>query len=156
MQDELAARVTDVLGESNPQADDYARLEFLQHTSAEALRLYPPIWILGRRNLDDYTFRNFHASEGSIFLVCMAELHRRASFFSNPDAFEPERWATPDWPRYAFIPFGAGERRCIGERFAWMEAVLVLCCLLKRWRFSLEDDKPPAAAAQLTSQGRRP
>ena len=150
LQDELAARVAEVLSDDDPTVDDYPRLEFLQHAFAEALRLYPPIWILGRRNLEDYTLRNFHAPKGSVFLVCMADLHRRAALFRDPDIFRPERWAAPDWPTYAYIPFGGGERRCIGERFAWMEAVVVLACLLRKWRFTAVDGKMPATSAKLT------
>jgi cytochrome P450 len=150
LQDELAARAVEVLGGDDPTAEDYPRLEFLQHAFAEALRVYPPIWILGRRNLEDYTIRNFQAPKGSVFLVCMADLHRRAEFFRDPDEFKPERWAAPDWPTYAYIPFGGGERRCIGERFAWMEAVIVLACLLRNWRFTVVDEGTPAMAAKLT------
>ncbi len=156
LQDELAARVVDVLGGEDPTADDYPRLEFLQHAFAETLRMYPPIWILGRRNLEDYTIRNFHAPKGSVFLVCMADLHRRAEFFTDPDDFRPERWAAPDWPTYAYIPFGGGERRCIGERFAWMEAVIVLACLVRKWRFTAVDAKTPATSAKLTLHPRGP
>ena len=156
LQDELAARITAILGNNDPTADDYARLEFLQHVFAEALRLHPPIWILGRRNLENYTFRDFTAPKGSVFLVCIADLHRRASFFADPDTFKPERWVLPDWPAYAYIPFGGGDRRCIGERFASMEAVLVLAGLLRDWSFSAVDAHTPAAAAQLTLHPRNP
>ena len=156
LQEELAARLTAVLGQRQPTADDYPRLDFLQHAFSEALRLHPPIWIMGRRCLEEYAFRDFHASKGSVFLVCIADLHRRPELFPDPDRFLPERWIDPQWPSYAYIPFGGGDRRCVGERFAWMESLFVLASLLRRWRFSPTSHQPPAVAAKLTLHPRHP
>jgi cytochrome P450 len=156
VQEDLASRTAECLAGTVPQADDYAELSFLQHAVAESLRLHPPIWILGRRNLEDYRFHDFQAPRGSIFLVCMADLHRRSSLFERPDEFDPARWKNPTWPSYAYIPFGGGDRRCIGERFAWMESVLILAYLLRNWRFAAAVQKAPKASAKLTLHPRGP
>jgi cytochrome P450 len=151
LQRELAARTDLVLGaEEMCRVDHYAELEFLQHVFSESLRLYPPIWIMGRRALGKYSFADFEAPKGSVFLVCMADLHRRQEFFGDADVFRPERWQNPTWPAYAYLPFGAGDRRCVGERFAWMEGVIFLASLLRRWEFALVDAGEPAAVPQLT------
>lgn len=150
LQRELASQVRGVLGERLPVFDDYAQLQPVEHVFAEALRLYPPVWILGRRALQRYEFESFRAGKGSILLVCMAVLHRNADFFPDPDRFQPERWQTPTWPRYAYLPFGAGARMCIGERFAWAEGVLCLSALLNRYRFELADTAPPEPLGLLT------
>lgn len=150
IQGQLAQQTQDVLGNAVASVADYDKLVFLQHAFSESLRLFPPIWILGRRALLDYSCANFAAGKGSIFLVCMADLHRRPEFFARPEEFVPGRWSNPSWPAYAFLPFGAGERRCIGERFAWMEGVFFLACLLRRWRFELVEQKPPASDPKLT------
>jgi cytochrome P450 len=150
LQRDLAKRTAAVLGRQDPAVEHYTELEFLQHAFSESLRLYPPIWIMGRRALAQYSFGDFHAPAKSVFLVCMADLHRRTEFFGDDASlFRPERWLNPTWPSYAYIPFGAGDRRCIGERFAWLEAVFFLACLLRRWEFAAVDEEP-AAVPQLT------
>jgi cytochrome P450 len=157
IQEQLSSQAAEILGNRSPEADDYPKLEFLQHAVAESLRLHPPIWILGRRNLDDYHFGNFHAPKGSIFLVCISDLHRRSRFFDRPDVFDPARWANPYWPTYAYIPFGGGDRRCIGERFAWIESVIILARLLQSWQFSTtKTQRAPDSVAKLTLHPRGP
>ncbi len=156
IQDDLAERTDAVLGDEYPSVDHYPAMEFLQHAFSESLRLYPPIWIMGRRALQPYSFADFAAPSNSVFLVCMAQLHRRPEFFEEPAAFRPERWQKPSWPAYAFIPFGAGDRRCIGERFAWMEAIFFLACLLRRWHFSPSGSPEPTAVPQLTLHPKGP
>ena len=149
MQREVAAQTIEVLGEKDLSVEHYTDLEFLQHVFSESLRLYPPIWIMGRRALEPYAFVDFEAPAGSVFLVCMADLHRRREFFDDAETFCPERWKNPTWPAYAYIPFGAGDRRCIGERFAWMEGVFFLASLLRKWEFGPAESEP-VAVPQLT------
>jgi cytochrome P450 len=62
-------------------------------------------------------------------------LHRRADYFPEPDRFDPDRWLAGDPPAFAYVPFGGGARRCIGEEFAWSEAATVLTTLLQKYRF---------------------
>ncbi len=72
-------------------------------------------------------------------------LHRDGRFFAEPERFEPERWLAgraERLPRFAYFPFGGGNRVCIGEAFAWTEGVLVLATLARRWRFDLLDPLP--------------
>jgi cytochrome P450 len=155
LQSQLAERTAQVLSGARPNVGHYNQLEFLQHAFAESLRLYPPIWIMGRRALERYEFADFSAPAGSVFLVCIADLQRRAEFFEQPEQFKPERWLNPSWPTYAYVPFGAGDRRCIGERFAWMEGVFFLACLLRRWEFGSAETKP-VAVPQLTLHPKGP
>jgi cytochrome P450 len=150
VQQELALQIRAVLDGHPPGFDDFPNLQAVEHVFAEAMRMYPPVWILGRKALQSYEFGDFHAKPGSILLVCMAVLHRNADFFPEPDRFLPERWKSPTWPRYAYIPFGAGSRMCIGERFAWMEGVLCLAALLHRFQFDLTEAAPPIPLGLLT------
>jgi cytochrome P450 len=105
----------------------------------EVLRLYPPAWIIGRETLRDVTL-----SDGShipakmtVFMVPLL-LHRKPQYFTNPDAFEPDRWLEDEPPPFAYIPFGGGARRCIGDEFALRETTIVLETLLRQYRFALE------------------
>ena len=126
-----------VLGGRLPGPEDYPNLPFCQRVFQESMRMYPPVWILGRRALDAYTCNDFTAPKGSILLVCMAVLHRREEFFPEPDRFLPNRWLNSTAPKFAYLPFGGGGRLCIGERYAWMEGVLCLANLAQRYRLDL-------------------
>lgn len=101
----------------------------------EALRLYPPVWLLSRRPTADVTFQDITFASGEFILISPWLLHRNAENFPEPDAFRPERWLTgaPLHP-YAFIAFSAGPRRCIGEHLAMREALIALSRIVGRYR----------------------
>jgi cytochrome P450 len=128
------------LGGRTPTAEDVARLPYTGTVLNEALRLYPPAWLIGRRALVDYDLDGYRIAAGSIVIVSPYVTHHDARFYPDPYRFDPERW-TPEErrkrPRYAFFPFGGGPRVCIGETFAWTEAVLALATLGQRWRLRL-------------------
>jgi cytochrome P450 len=107
-------------------ADDLDGLPVLDRTVTEAMRLYPPVWGLGRQTLDDLSLGGFRVARGSTLFLLPWTLHRDARWYDEPLAFRPERWVDAEVPRYAYLPFGAGQRACIGQRFAGMEARLAL------------------------------
>jgi cytochrome P450 len=105
----------------------------------EVLRLYPPAWIIGREALRDVTLSDgsFIARGTTVFAAPLL-LHRRADLFADPNRFDPDRWLGPEPPPFAYVPFGGGARRCIGEEFALREGTIVLETLVSRFRFALE------------------
>jgi cytochrome P450 len=112
---------------------------YLDRVLKETLRLYPPAWIIGREALEDVTLADGSLiPKGTTVFLAPLILHRRGDVFADPDAFDPDRWLEPDPPPFAYVPFGAGARRCIGEEFAMREAVIVLAELLRRYRFEME------------------
>ncbi len=133
----LHAELDTVLGERLPEAEDLPRLEYTERVLAESLRLYPPVGRIGLRPLEDYTVQGTTIPQGSVVFVSPYVSHRDPRWFPEPERFDPERW-TPEakaaQPRYAYFPFGAGPRLCIGESFARMSAVLTLATLARRWR----------------------
>jgi cytochrome P450 len=137
IREQMEQELDQVLGGRPPGPEDYPQLPLCQRVFQESMRLYPPVWILGRRALDAYSYQDFAAPKGSILLVCMAVLHRREEFFPEPDRFLPDRWLQPTAPKFAYLPFGGGGRLCIGERYAWMEGVLCLANLAQRYRLDL-------------------
>lgn len=135
-----------VLSNREPTLDDYANLHRTRAVIAESLRLYPPAWIMGRRLLADVEVDEWLLPAGAITLASPWISHRDHRWWPRARAFDPTRWLTaegefdesaPGQPRGAWFPFGWGNRRCIGEAFAWMEATLVLATLAQRWHADL-------------------
>jgi cytochrome P450 len=148
----LEAELDTVLQGRAPTPADYPQLRYTQAVVKESLRLYPAVWIMGRRALRPVTAGPLHLNTGDIALVCMYTLHRRPALYSEPLCFRPERWLDESFTphKFGYLPFGAGSRLCIGERFAWMEAGLILATLAQGFQLGLLSREPPPALAQLT------
>lgn len=125
--------------------EPFAAVEALPYTRRvlrESMRLYPPAWIVGRETIRPVTLvGGYELPAQTTVFACALTLHRREAFYPNPLRFDPDRWLTADVPQFAYIPFGGGARRCIGEEFAWTEGVLVLAVLARHFRFILETDR---------------
>ena len=155
----LHAELDAVLGERDPVADDYPRLAFTRDVAAEAMRLRPPAWVLGRRVIRPIRLGGWEVPRGSVILMAQIVTHRNPRFWREPDAFRPERWSngeTARLPRGAYFPFGGGTRICIGESFAWTEAVLVLATLARRLRLRAVDPSPVPLDPLVTLRPGRP
>ena len=136
----LADELREVLGDRPPAVADLPRLRYAGMVVAEAMRLYPPAYGLGRQ-ADRATEIAGHAvAAGDILIAPTWVVHRDRRWFDEPEAFRPQRWAgdlAQRLPRFAYFPFGGGPRQCIGNSFAQMEAVLVLAVIAQRFRLSL-------------------
>ncbi len=136
----LHKELDEVLQGRPPTAEDFTRLRYTEMVVSESMRLYPPAWALGRFALEDYEVGGYLIPKGSLILVSQYVLHRDPRFWPEPERFDPERF-TPEAkatrPQFSYFPFGGGPRRCVGEGFAWMEAVLILAALAQRWRLRL-------------------
>ena len=119
----------------------------------EAMRLYPPVPMMVREASCPEEFRNRPVRKGSQIVVSPWHLHRHTRLWDNPDAFDPDRWATEngrECAKKAFIPFSAGKRVCIGAGFAMLEGPLFLSRLIQEFRFSVAEGQDPVPAAHLT------
>jgi len=155
----LHAELDAVLGERDPVAADYPRLPFTRDVVAESMRLRPPAWILGRRVIRPIRLGEWDVAAGSVLLTSQLVTHRNPRFWNEPERFRPERWSngeTERLPRFAYFPFGGGNRVCIGESFAWTEAVLVLATLARRVRFRALDLSPVPLDPLVTLRPGRP
>jgi cytochrome P450 len=153
----LHAELLEVLGDRRAEAGDLARLRYAWRVVAESMRLYPPAWVIGRRAVADYEAGGHRFPRGSILLLSQWVLHRDPRFYPDPERFDPERWTDAGRaarPRLAYFPFGAGPRSCIGEQFAWTEAVLVLATLARRWRLRLAPEHRVALQPSITLRPR--
>jgi cytochrome P450 len=148
-----------VVGDRLPRADDAANLPYTRRVLAEVMRCYPPAWGIGRRAIEDVEIGGYTIPRGIIVLMSQYLLHHDARFFPEPERFDPDRWL-PDRqrtrPRFAYFPFGGGNRVCVGESFAWMEGVLVLATLAQQWRLERVETSPVPMKAMLTLRPARP
>jgi cytochrome P450 len=119
-----------------PAAADFGRLRYLGWVIAEAMRLYPPVYLLGREAVRKIEIGGYRLSRGTICLMSQWVVHRDPRFFPEPETFRPERWGDRQRPRFAYFPFGGGPRICIGQPLAMMEAKLVLAMVCQRFRLA--------------------
>jgi cytochrome P450 len=123
-----------------PTVEDVPKLEYTRAVIAESMRLYSPAWTMGRRAIEAHTLGGYAIEKDALVLASQWVVHRDARWWPEPETFRPERWlaAAVARPKYAYFPFGGGNRVCIGESFAWTEAILLLATIAQQWRFTAE------------------
>ena len=140
----LADELRRVLAGRAPSASDLPDLPYTEMIMREAFRLYPPAPAVGREPIEDVAIAGYDVPKGSQVIVHTYAMQHDQRFFADPDRFDPERFA-PGWedrvPRYAYLPFGAGPRVCIGNGFALMEARLILATVAQHYKLSLEREE---------------
>ncbi len=142
---ELEREVDGALGGATPALADLPRLPYTLAVLKEAMRLYPPAFVVARRATRDVVLRGHAVRKNELCLVNIIGMHRRARYFAEPERFLPERFLPAnekDIPKQAFLPFGAGPRICIGNHFALLEGQLAIAAIAQRVRLDL----PPGAA----------
>jgi cytochrome P450 len=147
------AEVDDVLGGRPAKLEDVPGLAYAAMVFSEALRLYPPVWVIGRRAKVDCKIGEYVIPANSVVLLSQYVTHRDPRYFPEPTKFDPERW-TPEAkaarPKFSYFAFSSGSRSCLGEAFAWTEGVLCLATLAQKYRFRLVPDHRIALQPQLT------
>ena len=126
-----------MVGGRAPGVDDLPQLPYTRMVVEETLRLYPPVWAFPRDAIAADEIGGFRVPKGSMVLSSQYITHRHPEFWDRPEAFEPERFAPEranGRPRYAYYPFGAGPRTCIGSHFALLEAQLILASVAQCYR----------------------
>jgi cytochrome P450 len=142
-----------------PSLAEVESLAYTQQVVNEALRLYPPGWLLSRRSIGADVLSGCPIPAGADVLLCLYLLHRHPRYWKHPDAFEPERFAPEheaDRPRFAYMPFAAGPRHCIGEAFALYEMLVHLYKVARRYRLTRATDEPISLEAQINLRTRKP
>ncbi len=132
----LQAEVDSILGDCFPTPNDIQKLSYTRMIVKETLRIRPPVWAIGRQAIHDCEIGGQHIPAGSTVLMSQWVTHHDSRFYEAPLLFRPERWSGLEehsLPRYAFFPFGGGNRICIGEHFAMTEAITVLAMIARRW-----------------------
>ena len=151
----LVAELRDVLGDREPTADDLPLLRYTEMVLKESMRLYPAVWGIGRRAVADCEIGGYRVTAGTNIFIFQSLTQRDPRFFSNPDAFDPERWRedpvrSGKIPRFAYFPFGGGPRVCVGTSFAMLEATLLLAMIQQKFHLDLVPGHPVQPVASVT------
>jgi cytochrome P450 len=146
-----------VLGGDQPTVEHLAELSYTRMVIEEALRLYPPAWIFGRKAIADDEIGGYFIPASSMIVLSPYITHRHPAFWDNPEVFDPERF-TPECsagrPHFAYFPFGGGPRMCIGNNFALMEMQLILATIAQRYKLRLVPGHPVEPEALLSLRPR--
>ena len=123
-----------------PTAEDIPKLQYAEKVLRESMRLYPPVWTMGRYVENDYQVGEYTIPAGSSILMSQYVMHHDPRYYEEPEHFNPDRWTAKfktDLPRFSYFPFGGGIRGCIGEPFAWMEGILIIATIAQKWTMRL-------------------
>jgi cytochrome P450 len=151
----LKAEIDAVLGPDRlPGFEDMSLLPYTTAVFSEAMRLFPPVWVVGRRALEDVVIGDYEVPARTIVISSQYILHRDERFWPRAKEFLPERWLDEEEknrrPKFAYFPFGGGGRICIGDGFAWTEGVVMLAVMARRRRFEARPDHVVAMNPSVT------
>ncbi len=146
--DELFAGINDPAAVT---AADVRELTTLRNVLRETMRLYPPVYALFRQADRPTEIAGYRLPEGSLVLLSQWATHRDPRYFEEPERFDPDRWTDPDHPTYAYFPFGAGPRSCIGKGFTMLEAPIIAATVAREFRLRRVDEEPIELRGSLTA-----
>jgi cytochrome P450 len=132
-------------------AADVRELTTLTNVLREAMRLYPPVYVLFRQVDEPVTFSGYRLERGSLVALSQWVLQRDLRYFDSPATFDPDRWLEPSHPTYAYFPFGAGPRSCIGKGFTMLEAPIIAAVVAREFRLRRTDEEPIELRGSLTA-----
>ncbi len=149
----LHAELEEVLGDRLPSFEDVPKLKYAERVFSEVLRMYPPAWLFSRTAREEHEIGGYSLAPGAVVAISPYVVHHDPRYYPDPFKFDPERW-TPEAkearPKFTYFPFGGGNRICIGESFAWMEAILILATLAQSWRPRLVPNQTIKPQAMIT------
>lgn len=149
----MRTEATEVLGDRIPRYEDLPGLRYTTMVIQEAMRLYPPVWALTRRAVRADQIGGYDVPAGADVMICPYTLHRHPGFWPEPERFDPERFdpaRTASAHRYAYIPFGAGPRVCVGSHLGMLEATLVAATVARKLRLTLVPGRAVQPEAMLS------
>lgn len=150
-QEKAYAEVLEVQGDEEVTIQHIRKMKYLTNIFKEALRLYPPVGFYARESKNDITMRGKDIKKGAAMVVAPWLIHRHKDFWDNPDGFDPTRYEKgKEIKKDTYLPFGMGERVCIGQGFAMQESILILSSILKNYKLELEEGFVPDVVGRLT------
>lgn len=157
----MAEEVRDACGDRPPEIADLPKLAYTGNVVREAMRLYPPAWVVGRQPIAgaEAEIGGYPIPRGTQVTLSPWVVHRDPRWFEAADQFRPERWEDDlikRLPRGTYFPFGDGPRICIGQHFAMIEAILLLACIARRFRLRPANDRPLQLVPSITLRPKGP
>jgi cytochrome P450 len=153
VEEKLMAEWRSVLNGRAPTPDDLLHLPYTDAVITEAMRVFPPVYLIGREATTDLELGGYEVRKGYTVFMSQWVSHRDPRYFPEPEVFRPERWLdglAKRLPKYAYYPFGGGPRVCIGNLFAQMEAAILLAAVGQQYHFTLASEKPAGLNPQIT------
>jgi cytochrome P450 len=158
IENKLHAEISEVLGGRTPTFDHLPKLKYTLMVFQEAMRLYPPIWMISRAASEADEIGGYRVPANSEILLLPYITHRNPKYWDNPEEFNPEHFLPEKVaarPRFAYFPFGGGARQCIGNNFALMEAQLIIATVAQKYRLRLTDEQPIKPETSVTLRPNR-
>ncbi|MFD1685165.1 cytochrome P450 [Halobellus litoreus] len=153
------AELDEVCGDEPPTAADVRDLDYLERVIQEAMRLYPPVYVIFREPKVDVRLGGYRVPRGSAVMLSQWATHRSERWYDDPDAFDPDRWLPErraDRPRFAYFPFGGGPRHCIGKHLSMLEAKLIVATVAQEYELEYAREKPFDLRGSLTMHPEEP
>ena len=157
--EQIAVEADAVLSGRHPTHTDLEQLTFTRQVVDETLRLYPPTALLARQTIEEDEIGGYSIPANGMITLVPWIVHRHTDFWTEPEKFDPQRFtpeASAERPKFAYIPFAAGPRVCIGNSFALMEMVYAFAMAAQRFRFERDGDRPIGAEFSGTTRPTRP
>jgi cytochrome P450 len=153
IEEKLISEWEHVLGGKIPTAEHLPHLPYTAAVIAESMRLFPPVYVIGREATKDLELGGYRVKRGYTVLMSQWVNHRDPEYFPDPEEFQPERWENgfaKQIPKFAYYPFGGGQRICVGNIFALMEAAIILAAVGQQYRFTLDPEAVIGIKPQIT------
>jgi cytochrome P450 len=153
VEEKLVSEWQQVLGGRTPTVDQLQQLPYTAAVIAESMRLLPPVYAIGREAIGDLELGGYRVRRGYTVLMSQWVNHRDPEYFPEPEQFRPERWENglaKRLPKFAYYPFGGGQRMCIGSTFASIETPIVLATVGQRYRFTVDSEADIGIKPQIT------
>lgn len=154
----LRTEIEKTLGGRVPTFDDLSNLEYASMCFKEAMRIYPPVWMLNRTAVKEDEIGGFYVPAKTDILLLPYLTHRHPEFWEDAEKFMPERFSaenSENRPKFAYFPFGGGPRICLGNSFAMMEAQLIIAMILQKFKVKLVSEYKVEAEVSLTLRPKR-
>jgi cytochrome P450 len=151
VQEEVDALFAGLEDQRSITAVDVRELTTLRNVLRETMRLYPPVYVLFRQAEVPVSFSGYRLPEGSLVALSQWVCHRDPRYFDRPTQFDPDRWLEPTHPTYAYFPFGAGPRSCIGKGFTMLEAPIIAALVAREFELRRIDEEPLELRGSLTA-----
>jgi cytochrome P450 len=149
--DKARAEIDEAIGSRLATVDDMPALPYIHAIVQEAMRVFPPVWIIGREVIEPFEVGGVALQPGNQILCSQWVVHKDPRWWPEPEQFNPDRWLSDEArSRFSYFPFGGGPRVCIGNHFAMMEAVLLLTTMLQRVRHMPEAEGDPGLTPSIT------